>query len=353
MNENKYQFNRESFDRLIDQLHGSEDIRERLSAMPDRMNIRIQDKKQAIDRIMDAVAGFDAVNEAVSDSNIDEALDCILNNDATGLAPDEVLRRLDCALDVFTSPVKLQLFEDGMTDTEFFNKYNELHGDAIPAEALRESVKNSINKLDISASQLYHTFFSAYNENSTYENAFNLARDNFNTKCTVAMHIYLENTDLSPEAAAVIACTQLHISNITYAKHRGDIFEKYSDYLMKAVILAALITIIALSIHYGGFVALFAALGKYIASTFGITICTSVITGLSAYSGLICLLMGITVLQKKLGKRVARDTYFDLCAIDDIETVEAETASETAESSINARSNCEAEKEPQHILNKQ
>ena len=344
MSENKYEFSKASFDRLNQQLHDIGNIRERLSSMTCGRHIGDITEKELINRIIDAVTCFDEVNKTIGDSSIDTALDSVLDSTAqkAGISNEEMLRRLDCALDVFTNPVKLQLFEGGMTDTEFFNKYNELHGDRIPAEALRESVASSAKKLNISAFQLKHAFSGAADASGVYEDAFELARDNFNTKCIVAMHIYLENRDMTPEAAAVVAGTQVEIRNITRAKYRGDIFEKYADYLFKAVIIAAFVAICALSVYYGGFFAFLAVFGKYLTATLGISIITPALTGLSALTSLLFLGAGISFLPKKLGNAIARETYFDATAVDNIETVEPERVLSDKEG--------EAEKEQQRNM---
>ncbi len=311
MSDSNYTFTKKSFDEIYKLINSTSDIRSRLSLMAQTAGIKVRDSEELTERIFTAVSGYEAVKDCADGGNIDAVIDRILEESGqhTGLTSDEMLRRLDCCFAVFTDPVKVQLCDSGMTDGEFFAQYNAKYGTDIPEENLRASIKSSLSRLDISAYQLAHLLYDLSEDENVCEEAFSLAKKNFTDKCTIAMKIYLENDDITAETAAVTACAQTDIKAILYAAQKGDVCAQYIDYLIKGIIFIAAIAIIALTIHYGGFVELLLAIGKLVTSTLGITVCTNAITGLSAFTALVTALAFLCNSSEAIGRRIAYSIY--------------------------------------------
>lgn len=311
MSDNNYTFSKNSFNELYSLLNSGTDVRSRLARIAQKAGITVRDSEELTERIFTAVSGYEAVKDCADGGSIDAVLDKILEagGQRTGLTSSELLRRLDCSFAVFTDPVKVQLFDSGMTDEEFFAQYNAKYGADIPEENLRASIKNSLSRLDVSANQLSHLLYGISQNTNVGEEAFALAEKNFADKCTIAMKIYLENDDITAETAAVTACAQADIKSILYAAQKGDVCAQYIDYLIKGIIVIAAIALIALVIHYGGFVELLTVIGKFVASNLGITICTNAVTGLSVFTAFVTVLAFLSDSSQAIGKRIAYSIY--------------------------------------------
>lgn len=207
-----------------------------LVEMPKKYKAEIENVEDVAKEIMQTASDYEYVRDCITDGNTMAAIEDFLKTCSTSKYQRlDILRRINFGLGYYDNKKIDVLLSNADAELDF-GKYMDNDAERIDdEEVLKESIMKKLSASCVSSQSLREYAQQLRTSGNVLASSAAFGREGYRIKCIVAMDTYINEDNLTPEDAALLACCTTDAQAYANATKAGEKSKGKAAYVIKGL----------------------------------------------------------------------------------------------------------------------